>query len=147
MNESRLESILLMQCELLEKLVEAVEQTIPASRRKTETTATGKAALTQDDYDALDKEIDFEWWFQQYGEKPLPARYMNQQGLPYSREESVYLFRRMCEIVRYPPPTVNNGSHVFKYVGKVYCKAEKNTVNCFMCVPINDSTVSRPIEE
>lgn len=91
--------------------------------------------LSQDDYDALDEEIDLDWWFAKYGEDVLPAGYMNQSGIEYSKKELDYLHKRLKEISSVSPE-INEGTHLFKSVGKKYCKAEKNTLNCFQCVPI-----------
>lgn len=137
MNESRVEELLVQLIGEVRRLIDTTERVVPASRRKAEQrSAADRSPLSQDDFDSLDSEIDFEWWFETYGEDPLPTKFMNQKGLPYSREELVYLFRRMNELSQYSSLIVNDGTHQFKFVGKVYCKAEKNTVNCFACVPV-----------
>ena len=121
---------------LLKQLITRIDN-LEADRNQKKKIITDK--LTQDDFDAIDNEINFEWWFEKYGESPHPARFMNQQNLPYSREETIYLFSRMKEM---SPQKVNGGTHVFQFAGKVYCKATKSTVNCFACIPI-----TRPIEQ
>jgi len=121
-------SLVRQQNDLLEELVDTTKNRARKGQAQ-------NSQLTQDDYDALDEEIDLDWWFQTYGEESLPARFMNRQGLPYSGDESRYMFKRLCEIA-YVGESVNNGTHLFKYLGKVYCKREKNTLNCFACVPV-----------
>lgn len=90
--------------------------------------------MSQDEKDSLDEEIDLDWWFFTYAEAPHPAKYMDRQNLgEYTKRELDYLHKRLAEIAECTPE-VNEGTHVFMNVGKKYCKAEKNTLNCFACV-------------
>ncbi len=91
--------------------------------------------MTQEEKDDLDQDIDLDWWFASFGEESRPAKYMDRQGLGYSKREADYMHKRLAEIASVKPE-VNGGTHTFQNVGKKYCKAEKNTLNCFACVPV-----------
>lgn len=91
--------------------------------------------MTDEERDILDEDIDLDWWFLTYGTGFRPAKYMDRQGLGYSKRELDYMHRRLAEIASIKPE-VNGGTHTFQNVGKKYCNAEKNTLNCFACVPI-----------
>lgn len=100
--------------------------------------------MTQEEKDEIDEEIDLDWWFTTYGEDVLPAKYMNRQKEAldeigqdyYSKRELDYLHKRLAEIAKYLPPNEAK-THVFTAVGKKYCKAEKNSLNCFAFIPVD----------
>lgn len=96
--------------------------------------------LTKEEKEDLENEIDLEWWFGNYGAEHLPAKYMNAGsaglGLPadqiYNKNESDYIFNRLMDFV---DEDNSDGTHTFKYLGKVWCKREGNARNCFAFVP------------
>lgn len=83
----------------------------------------------------IEDDIDIEWWFQTYGEEPLPAKYMTAvgSGISFTKPELDCLFARLQEFKDEP---LENKTHIWKYLGKVWCPREKNARNCFACVPI-----------
>lgn len=95
--------------------------------------------ITQEERDDLDEEIDLDWWYTTYGDAQLPAKYMDRQKVGFSKRELDYMHKRLSEIASIKPE-VNGGTHTFQNVGKKYCKAEKNTLNCFACVPVGNGT-------
>lgn len=98
--------------------------------------------MSQDEKDALDEDIDLEWWFFMYGDLPRPAKYMDRQNLGYNKREVDYMHKRLAEIAS-TKPEVNGGTHTFQNVGKKYCAPEKNTLNCFACVPKEKNAIKR----
>jgi hypothetical protein len=90
--------------------------------------------MSQEEKDDLDEDIDLEWWYASYNEGYYPAKYMDRQKIGYSKREVDYMHKRLSEIASMHPE-VNGGTHIFHFVGKKYCKAEKNTFNCFACTP------------
>lgn len=129
--EQLLESILEVQAEILTTLREE-----GISIRREYSKNRSVPAMSQEEMDMLDEEIDLEWWFTSFGEEPHPAKHMDRQKLGYdSKRELDYIHKRLAEIAA-TKPEVNNGTHVFVNVGKKYCKTEKNTFNCFACVPV-----------
>lgn len=95
--------------------------------------------LTQDQKDSIEEEIDLNWWFMNYGEEPLPAKYMSiTMGIPapgenhYSKDEGEYLYNRLQDYLLEPNEA---DTHIFQYLGKVWCPREKNARNCFGFVP------------
>lgn len=139
--EQLLESILEVQAEILNTL-----QHNGIAIRREYSKNVHSEPFSQEDKDDLDTEIDLDWWYNKYGEGCLPARYMacsNATGSLegyYKKRDLDYLHKRLSEIASVMP-TVNGGTHVFQAVGKKYCKAERNTLNCFACVPVT-STVT-----
>lgn len=121
--------------DLLRNLIETLEQGVHMKRGNNNDKYAATTPLTQDDYDGLDQEIDLDWWFSSFGEEFHPAKDMNRTGAPYSKQEKDYLFRRLLEISSLKPE-VNGGTHTFQSVGKKYSKEEKNTFNCFACIPV-----------
>lgn len=120
--------------DLLRNLIESLDQGVHIKRENNNDKYTASTPLTQENYDELDQEIDLDWWFEVYGEDYRPAKDMNKSGEPYSKQEKDYLFRRLSEIASLKPE-INGGTHTFQSVGKRYSKVEKNTFNCFACVP------------
>lgn len=128
---------------LLSELIEKIDSGIHIKRSGNNDKYASSSPLSQDDFDALDEEIDLEWWFISFGEENRPARYMNQSGSPLSKQESDYMFRRLLDISSVEPK-VNGGTHVFKYIGKKYSPIDKNTFNCFACVPTKEKAPEIP---
>ncbi len=132
---------------LLMQILEVIEQgnqkagaipTIPTSGRKGY-----QAHLGEDEKLALEDEIDLDWWFLSYGEEMLPAKYMHAFSATgqdvdslYTKDEADYIFHRMKDFLG---ETNKQGTHVFKYFGKVWCKREKNSRNCFGFVAKKES--------
>lgn len=133
--DTKIVFLLEQQNELLRAVLEELQEGLHLKREGNDKKYSYRTPLSQDDYDNLDEEIDLDWWFTSFGDAELPAKYMNQTGVDYSKQEKDYLFRRLLEIASVKPE-VNDGTHVFTYVGKKYSKAEKNAVNCFSCVPV-----------
>lgn len=131
--DTKILSLLEEQNDLLRMILQELQEGIHLKREGNDKKYAYRTPLTQEDYDSLDEEIDLDWWLSQYGEAELPAKYMNQSGNPYSKQEKDFLFRRLLEIASTKPEI--NGTHIFTYVGKKYSKAEKNAVNCFACIP------------
>lgn len=134
MLEEKIVDLLQEQNNLLVAILEELQEGLHLKREGNDKKYAFRTPLGQDDFDGLDDEIDLDWWFTSFGEEERPAKYMNQTGEQYSKQEKDYLFRRLTEIASVKPE-VNGGTHVFTYVGKKYSKAEKNAVNCFACVP------------
>ncbi len=125
-----LESLLEVQTEILQLLREdgiAVRREYSKNRYA--------PPMSDEERDIIDEDIDLDWWFSTYGEDFRPAKYMDRQGLGYSKRELDYMHKRLAEIASMKPE-INGGTHTFQNVGKKYCKAEKNTLNCFACVPV-----------
>lgn len=131
----KIEHLLQEQNDLLRAILEELQEGLHIKRESNGKKYAYRTPLTQDDYNSLDEEIDLEWWFQTFKETPLPAKYMNQSGIEYSKQEKDYMYRRLLDISSVTP-AVNNGTHVFRYLGKIWCKEEKNALNCFACVPV-----------
>lgn len=127
---------------LLVQLIETIEQGNLGKRTGT-VGAGGKGKssnLSDDEKQSLEYEIDLEWWFVNYGEEPLPAKYMcSSMGAPtpntnpYSKDENEYLFNRLMDFVEEENEA---GTHVFRYMNKIWCKRESNARNCFAFVPV-----------
>lgn len=126
--EQLLEGILEVQIEIMKSLQEGILVRREYSKN------TYAEPMTQEEKDDLDQEIDLDWWYENYGDAQLPAKYMDRQKVGFSKREIDYLHKRLVEIASYRPE-VNGGTHIFMSVGKKYCKAEKNTLNCFACFP------------
>lgn len=132
----RIEQLLEEQNVLLIRILEQLEQGSITKR-----SGTGKRdILSEEDKQSLEYEVDLEWWFMSYGEESLPAKYMcSSMGAPapntnpYRPDESTYIFNRLMDFVEEENEA---GTHVFKYLGKVWCKRESNARNCFAFVPI-----------
>lgn len=95
--------------------------------------------LGQDEKDALEDEVNLEWWFMNYGEEALPAKYMHAFSATgqnvdtlYTKDEGDYIFQRLKDFLG---EENEQGTHIFKYLGKTWCKREKNARNCFAFVP------------
>lgn len=125
--EELLESILEVQIEIMRSLQDGILVRREYSKN------TYAEPMSQEEKDDLDQEIDLDWWYENYKEEFRPAKYMDRQKVGYSKRELDYLHKRLVEIAACKPEI--NGTHVFTSVGKKYCKAEKNTLNCFACVP------------
>lgn len=127
--------------ELLETLVEAVTEMKVVRVSTNPGWGNGlKEHLTDEQKSDLDDEINLDWWFLNYGEENLPAKYMHAFSATgqdvndlYSKAEGDYIFSRMKE---YLEETNEQGTHAFKYLGKVWCKREGNARNCFAFVPV-----------
>lgn len=132
--EQLLESILEVQVDILNTLR---DQGITIKREYSKNTYS--EPMSQEERDDLDEEIDLEWWYTTYGDAQLPAKYMDRQKVGFSKRELDYMHKRLSEIASLNP-TVNGGTHVFKSIGKKYCKADKNTLRCFACVPVSSVT-------
>lgn len=126
--EELLEGILEVQIEIMKSLQEGILVRREYSKN------TYAEPMTQEEKDDLDQEIDLDWWFTTYGEDFHPTKDMDRQKVGFSKRELDYLHKRLVEIASYRPE-VNGGTHIFTSVGKKYCKAEKNTLNCFACFP------------
>lgn len=127
--EQLLESILEVQVDILNILR---DQGITIKREYSKNTYSDP--MTQEEKDDLDEEIDLDWWYTTYGDAQLPARYMDRQKVGFSKRELDYMHKRLSEIAA-TKPEVNGGTHIFKDLGRTYCKADKNTLRCFACVP------------
>lgn len=138
-NEEYIIILLEAQNSLLSEILGVLSTGINVKRKGNDEKYAASSPLTQDDYDSLDEEIDLDWWYSSFGEEPHPAKYMNRSGNPFSKQEMDYMFRRLMDIASVKPE-VNNGTHVFSYVGKIYSKADKNTFNCFQCLPVSSVT-------
>jgi len=103
--------------------------------RKVRVGTTVQEPLSADDMNSIEDDINIDWWFHTYGEDPHPAKYMDRQGLGYNEAELSYLSASLKDRAQ-NGEKVSQGTHVFQYVGKKYCKAEKNTVSCFACLPV-----------
>jgi hypothetical protein len=141
----RLEQLLEEQNVLLLRILEHLELG-SAPKRSVGIDNPGKSrdSLTEEEKQSVEYEIDLEWWFMSYGEDPLPAKYMcSSMGTPvpnsnpYSKDEGTYLFNRLTDFVEEENEA---GTHVFKYLGKVWCKRESNARNCFAFVPVKEET-------
>lgn len=132
-NEDRLQSTLDAILEVQLEILDVLRGGLSIKREYSKNTYS--SPLTQEDLDTIDEEIDLEWWYQAYGEDYHPAKHMSRSGLPYSKKELDYLHKRLVEIASCTPE-VNGGTHTFRAVGKKYCKSERNTFNCFACVPV-----------
>lgn len=135
----KLERLLEENNNLLRLLLDTISEGIHVKRQGNDAKYATSTPLNQDDFDSLDEEIDLDWWYEQYREKMLPAKSMNRSGNPFEKREMDHMFRRLLEISSVKPE-VNEGSHIFTYVGKKYSKTEKNTFNCFQCVPVEESS-------
>lgn len=132
--EELLKTQIILLSEIVELLTNGTKIRVNPPGRK------GFSSLSQEARDSVDEEIDLELWHSVYGEECLPAKYMNKTAIEsgeeiedsYSKEEAEYLFNRLQDYLK---EEVNGGSHIFEYVGKVWCKREKNSRNCFACVP------------
>lgn len=131
--EQLLESILEVQVDILNILR---DQGITIKREYSKNTYSDP--MTQEERDDLDEEIDLEWWYTTYGDAQLPAKYMDRQKVGFSKRELDYMHKRLSEIAKLSPE-VNGGTHIFKDVGKKYCKADRNTFNCFACVLVGSA--------
>ncbi len=128
---------------LLLQILEAIEQ--GSVNQKAGNSSPGgrkgyQAHLGEDEKIALDDEVDIDWWFMNYGEEALPAKYMHAFSATggdvdslYTKDEGDYIFHRMKDFL---DEENQQGTHVFKYLGKVWCKREGNARNCFAFVPI-----------
>lgn len=134
MNNDYIVSLLEAQNSLLTEILEVLSTGIHVKREGNDRKYAAATPLSQQDYDSLDEEIDLDWWYSSFGEEPHPAKYMNRSGSPFSKQEMDYMFRRLMDIASVRPP-VNDGTHTFIYAGKIYSKIDKNTFNCFQCVP------------
>ena len=122
---------------LLIALLEAIEQ---GNQKKVASPSVGggrgyRDNLGQDEKDALEDEIDLDWWFTNYGEEALPAKYMHAFSATggdinslYTKDEGDYIFSRMKD---YVGEKNLEGTHIFTYHNKVWCKREKNARNCY----------------
>lgn len=123
--------------DLLRALLEAIEQGIPAKRAPRKGVSSSLSQSDKEDLEESMRTLD-EWW-ESFGEEPRPAKYVNSMGIgpevAYLKPEMDWIFNRLLEIVSVEPKNAA-GTHVFKYLGKTYCKPEKNTVNCFAFVPV-----------
>lgn len=130
----RIEQLLEEQNVLLLRILEQLELGSYGTKR----TGTTRDPLTDEEKQSLEYEVDLEWWFMSYGEEALPAKYMcSTAGTPmpntnpYTKDESTYLFHRLMDFVEEENEA---GTHVFKYINKVWCKRESNSRNCFAFV-------------
>lgn len=140
--ESLLEILIEGQAEMLQLLR---EQGITVKREYSKNIYS--EPMSQEEKNDLDEEIDLDWWFLTYGEEFYPAKYMDRQKLGYTKRELDYMHKRLAEIADCKPEVncavdpetgksiPGTGTHIFVNVGKKYCKAEKNSLNCFACVP------------
>lgn len=133
-NEEKIISLLEANNGLLAEVLTALQDGIKMKRDQ-KAKYPASTPLSDEDYDALNEEVDIEWWYETHGEEILPAKYMNRQGLPYAKQELDYLFRRLVDIAQ-GDALVNGGTHQFIFLGKKYCPREKNTLNVFQCVPV-----------
>lgn len=135
--ETTVISLIQEQNELIRGLVtllnEGTGKAAPAPR-------TAKIRLSEEEMLSLDEEINLDWWFHTYGEEPLPAKYMCVSlGTPapgenhYRKEEGDYIFSRLKDFLE---EENSEGTHVFKYLDKVWCPREKQARNCFGFVPV-----------
>lgn len=138
----RIEQLLEQQNALLMQLIETIEQhgSIGKQQRGPGWGKGFKEHLTQEERDALNDEVDIDWWFSNYGEEALPAKYMHAFSATggdvdslYEKEEGDYIFSRMKD---YVDETNEQGTHVFTYLGKKWCKREGNARNCFAFMPV-----------
>lgn len=133
----RIEQLLEETNGLLRNLIEVMEQGVTPIRAGT-SVGGGRgysSNLGNDEKLALDDEVDIDWWFLSYGDEALPAKYMHAFSATggdvnslYTKDEGDYIFSRMKD---YLGETNQQGTHVFTYLGKVWCKREKNARNCF----------------
>lgn len=139
----RIEKLLEQQNLLLLQILEAIEK---GTLRTGKAVGGGKGSknnLTQQQKDDLEYEIDLNYWFINYGEESLPAKYMcSSVGIPspntnpYSKDEGEYIFNRLMD---YEDEQNEQGTHKFKYLGKVWSKRESNSRNCFAFIPIKST--------
>lgn len=133
-----IELLLQQQNELLLAILGELQSGLHLKRGGNDKKYASRTPMCQDDMDALDEEIDLDWWFEAYGEESLPASYMNQSGEKFSKQEMDYLYRRLLDITSVNP-TNEQGTHVFTSVGKIWCKREKNARNCFAFKPLPET--------
>jgi hypothetical protein len=126
--ENKLDKII----DLLEELVSLQQRGNSKAKVKPVDTIELATPLTQEDYEALDSEIDPEWWFHKYGEEEHPAKMMNKAGFEFSKDELAYVTKSMKQLDGYE---VNGGTHVFKFIGRQYYKPIRGTTNLYACVP------------
>lgn len=135
MSDYEINQLLKQQNELLIQILGELQSGLHLKREGNDKKYATRSPLSQDDMDALDEEIDLDFWFEAYGEESLPASYMNQSGEKFSKQEMDYLYRRLLDITSVNP-TNEQGTHVFRSVGKIWCKREKNARNCFAFIPV-----------
>lgn len=134
-----IELLLQRQNDLLASILEELQQGLYVKREGNDKKYAARTPLGEDDMDALNQEIDFDAWWETFGESPRPAHYMNFSGAGgMSKQEKDYMFRRLHEIATLStPPRNEQGTHEFVYVGKVWCNEEKQPRNCFKFKPIS----------
>lgn len=135
-DETKIVALLEAQNELLREVLDQLQGGLTVKREYTKNRHA--PAMSEDEKDSLNEEIDLDWWFTHYGEDVLPAKYMDRQKLGFAKREVDYMHKRLAEIAEYKPLN-EAGTHIFTSVGKKYCKTEKNTLNCFAFIPITEA--------